>query len=575
MIDSKNQLAKAFKEGVFLEVLNKILLEPHANRHLIVKEIANLHNEGKIDAIEQFCKLMKDSTEIDFFFAGLIFADVLPTICAPVRSVIECVNHLLTQAGSVLSKSWLLVPFIKFCKAELARSEEALKIAFNENNKLIEFISPAIIAGATTSLPKYVEIAINLLSHSDLEIRIKSTESLGKISFHNESLLNNAFSALKEVIQLEFNDRLFAATLKTSFALYLQDINLLPRLIDLVSHIVIHTTDSILHAASEILAIENSSMPIELIDLLFQALYESKPTNRNTLENINFTLLNLIKYQQEDKVFSFFETFIIKNDNKTLIENFNIFIRILHSDYNQAFNRLITRWLLSKKIPLCITAMEIVSLNNCVLFADNEQLKSQPEGVCLFATKKAIGWLFNYPISAISFIISLLDCASDAETQQITTLLFYPLLINHPSQLKEYIEGILPSQSSKSKPILNHALSMLETYHENLKATGKIPELRPAVSQREAYARLIHEQTSKIYKDALNNSIFFHTSNKLIVLYGRKTVKYILERNNQKKRIEIPLHNHNLSSPIPSLEYVDPHNLNYMLRVFQIEGGHQ
>lgn len=60
-----------------------------------------------------------------------------------------------------------------------------------------------------------------------------------------------------------------------------------------------------------------------------------------------------------------------------------------------------------------------------------------------------------------------------------------------------------------------------------------------------------------------------------VLLYGNKSISYIHTGPNEKVRQEIPLHQISTSIEFPSLQLLDPHNLDLQLRVFRVEGCHK
>ena len=64
-------------------------------------------------------------------------------------------------------------------------------------------------------------------------------------------------------------------------------------------------------------------------------------------------------------------------------------------------------------------------------------------------------------------------------------------------------------------------------------------------------------------------------ASKAVLLYGRKSISYVHSSDNETQRMEIPLQSFEHSIEFPGLEYMDPHGLDYMLRVFRVEGCEQ
>lgn len=576
MEELREKLINAQKQGIFLKVLQEAKVSLVDDRKSIGKEIAALNNEGVIDAIAEFRQLLRGSKGADFFLTRHVFEEALPDINAPVSSVMDCVEHLVSEAGNDMAAGWLFTPFIKYCEADINRPEEVLQIAESSRGKWLNFIAPAIVAGSNLQLSKYVLLAIALTRHDNLQVRVRAVFALGRINYCNDiALRTDALAALDSVIQSEDDDCLLGEGLKSAFSLYFSDNNVENNVVRLAKVALASKGDFTLQAASHLLGFDTDKIPAALLDVLLDALKNTKPQNKVVLDNIDFGLLHLVKNNKEEIAISFLENLLLQNNSDLSIEVFNSLTHELYSNNGPLLNKLVTRWLLSNKILLCKALMDIFGLSygdDIVLHADTLQIEERPEGTCLFVARKAIGWLFTSPVSCTSFIVALINASSKDETDEITDLLFDPLLISYPGKVKNYLDSILPDQPPKVQDVLNNSLVRLENYHLGIKSAWNIPELLPSQAQRETHLRLINRQFADSFKEAQKNSIINLICSKSVLLYGLKSINYVHYTNDQTKRMEIPLQSFGHSIEFPSLEYMDPHGLEYMLRVFRIEG---
>ncbi|TGE38617.1 hypothetical protein E4K67_11925 [Desulfosporosinus fructosivorans] len=576
MGEIREKLINAYLQGDLLKILCEANLNNIDNRKFIGKEIAILHNEGEIDAIAEFRQFLLNLKGRELRLIRDIFKEALPEINASVASVMDCIKHLATESSNDLARRSLFEPFIKYCEADSRRPEEVLHIVESNNDKMLDFIVPAIIAGSNSELSKYIAIVIALTHHVKQGVRVRAVDALGRINYCNSiPLVADALCALDCVIQSEQDDYLLGTGIKSAFSLYLADKNIENDVANLINVALYHKGELSLHAASEVLAFNTEKISDVLFDIMLDALKFTKSQNKDTLENIGFGLLHLVKTNQEEKAFSFLESLLIQNDGDLSILAVESLIHYMYFDNRQILNELATRWFISKNILLCSAIMDIVGLgyeDDIVLLANTHQIEGQPEGPYLFAARKAIGWLFTNPVSCVSFIVSLIDASSKDEAEQITDLLFDPLLISYPGKVKQYLESILLCQSPKVQSVLNTSLAKLESYHVDLKAAWNIPDLLPSQAQRETHLRLMNRQFTDSFNEAQKSSIVNLICSKSVLLYGRKSINYVHYPNAQIQRMEVPLHSFGHSIEYPSLNNIDPHGLEYMLRVFRAEG---
>ena len=272
----------------------------------------------------------------------------------------------------------------------------------------------------------------------------------------------------------------------------------------------------------------------------------------------------------------FVEKIIILSDNNISIKVFDNFIYQIKKNEENLLNKLITRWLLSKKIALCHCATDLLQSisigDDDIISVDYSQLNEQPKDVHLFLAKKACGWFFGKQASAASFIISLIDSAPENEVQPIADIIFYPLLISYSGSIKEYLEEIKQDSSDKVKQIITTLLAKLEKYHEGLMSTENVVELQPTQVQREAYSRYFAEMYKKHMPLTPKNSILNLIST-IHILYGDRSIHFTKDGDNRTEtRHETPFKKISTSLEPPSLEYLDPHKLTHTLHIYRIEG---
>lgn len=573
----RDNLLKASKNGNFLEIVDKTYLQQSRdNRHSLGKDITFLHNEGSIDAIWEFCQLSKNTKEADFFTTRHVFEHALPELDASVASVMNCVKHLVSEAGNDMASGTIFIPFIKYCEADSNRPKEVLQIATStENGEWLDFIPSAIISGANLQLSEFVDIAIELSGNSNLKIQIQATFAIGRINYSSDiPLVEKALKALEKVINSKYDDHLYAAILKSAFSLYIADKSLENKLIKLFHPAMVHKEDFTLHAATEIFGFDTKNIPDKLLDVLLEMLKEIKPQNKNSIDRIGWGLQHLMKNGQEDRVIPFLEYLLVNNKDLS-IKTFDSVCHDLYGNNHPVLNKLTTKWFLSQKMSLCKALVDIINLgnvNDCILTADTAQIAKQPDIMRVYVARKAVGWLFNHPVSAASFIVPLIDGANNGEIKELKDLLFNPLLISYSGKVKEYLENVLSGQSKKVQSVITDALSRLEVYHNGILSALDIPELLPSQGHRESYQRLFHRQTREATKEAEKHSIMNLIASRSVLLYGRKSINYVHLSDGQVKRTETPLQLHSITTEFPRLEYIDPHGLDYMLRLFKVEG---
>jgi hypothetical protein len=164
----EKQIINSAQSETFLEVIHQIYRDNYDEKEAVGQEIAALHNARKIDAIAEFRKLNRSDQQHDFFMTRHVLEKALPGIDAPVTSVMDCVKHLVEEAGNDMAAGTLIPPFIQFCEANAGRPDEVLSAALADIDDSFDFITPAIIAGSNLQLEQYaksLEKQLHLFHH--------------------------------------------------------------------------------------------------------------------------------------------------------------------------------------------------------------------------------------------------------------------------------------------------------------------------------------------------------------------------------------------------------------------------
>lgn len=572
----KEKLFKAQNQGNLLEIIYEINNSSDNVKQTLNKALISLHNESKINIIAELRKSSLRLKGNDFFFSNrLILEEVLPEIVAPVDEVMDCVRHLYIEAGNDIAASWIFEAFKKYCEVDQLRSKNALQIIEISVEKWLCLIIPVITSGSKHQASEFLSKAILFTQHENINVRLKAIFAIGKINYDDNSvLLKKALESLKNIVNHEDDCRLLSQAMNAVYSLYVIDEKLKSEIIQIFKKILTKNDEIILNTTSEIFRFQNIKIPEELLDIILEALKNINHQNTTSLVNIDYGLHKLLELKQEEKVILFLEYVLLKNEKYLSIGNFSSAIRDILNN-NQLLSKLVTRWFLSKNISLgkAIGDLFMSSHSKDIqIIADKDLLTKQPEGTCLFVVKKVIGWLFNRPISCISFIISIIDIANENEIDEISKLIFNPLLISFPGRVPPYLIKNKSNCSPKTQIIIDGALNKFDNFQSDIKAAIDIPELLPSQTHQEIYSRYFNQKFEDSLKTAQKNSIINKIASKSVLLYGHKSIDYIQDPNNDLHRVEIPLKSFEHSIEIPNLEYLDPFALDYMAVVFRLEG---
>lgn len=575
MDDLKGKLTQAYKDGNFFEFIQEIYYQDRKGEKLLPGILAELHNKGQLNLVELFHSLKTKTENHDFFSVRRVFEEVLPLINAPVSEVAQCVKHLTLEAGQDMDAYTLLSPFREFCQHDPSRSQALLDLALTEIDEEFDHLSTAIEAGANSDETFYVSQAIELLGNENELVMQRAIFALGRIGFGDEKLLEPVAKAICKASISSPSDIILATSMRALFALASQSSDLESLFLEFLSTHSKHLGDRYIHAASEILFYDEKKISANVEPELLNICSHTNPENKGTINNIDYALERILKRNDYDDCVAFFERFFELSNYQLSVKHFDSFVRELHNNKDTHLSSLLTRWLLSKKVTLGKFAADLLrdSDKGISIGFDIASLIDESKGVHLFLARKACGWFFNQPKTAISLIESLILAATEDELNDIQQLIFHPLCVSYPGSICDHINALKESKEARIKQIASDVLSEYEEYQASIKAALKINELSPSEQDRHTYWRHHNKLMSESMKKARSKSFLtsLFAGNESVLLYGNKSIHYI-HYGEQKTRQEVPLSEISTSIEFASMHNLDPHGLENMIWQFKVEG---
>lgn len=303
-MSNRDDLLQSYETGNFLETLHFCLLANHDDSNALVVDLVALHNEGLINIVRAFEALKsKSSSGPDFFLTRHVFEKALPDLDAPVRSVMQCVLQLYQEAGQDLTAGTIIDSFIDFCAKEPSRPQEALAEIEAKPDRFADLLPATLIAGSRIDHSLYLRETIRLCEDKNVELRRRAMFSVGKLNLpEGITGSDSALTALEHAAAVETDDKILSGIVKSAFALLQRDKSQEVCTIALIISAMVKGDDYALHAASEIFGFHTSKLPTALLDAFFIHLVRVKPTNKGTLNNIDYGISHLLKNGAEKAI---------------------------------------------------------------------------------------------------------------------------------------------------------------------------------------------------------------------------------------------------------------------------------
>lgn len=573
-MNNRDKLLQSHGSGNLIKTIQSLI--NRSDHNSLALELAALHNEGLVDVVEAF-KSLKERVPNgpDFFQMRYIFQTALPDINAPVLSVMQCVLRLFQDAGHDIAAGMIFNSYIDFCHKEPSRPLEALTEIEADPDNLVDLLPKTLIAGFHIDSSSYLTQAIRFCEDANIELRRRAVFSFGGFNWpENVEISTTILAALECSATAETDDQILAGIVKSGFVLLRQFRNQEQQITKFVVTALSKGSDYTLHEASQVFRFQAGELAPTLVDVLLIHLMRVKPTNKGTLDNIDYGISHLLRNNDHEKVFRFLEDLLLAHPDGLTMEVFDSTAREILSN-KTLMNKILTRWFMRGERVLCNSVEAIVEMHHGTdlsLEIDPAELTPSDFLHTVFVARKAVGYFFMQPISAATVLISLMrNAKDDAILIELGALLFDPLLLNFPGKLREYIIKQSVQESDKVKDAIERALKAINDYLEDLHSVGNLPALHPSTRQREAYQRYFSHHMSKAWKEAEVQSVFLNLVSKNVLLYGRKSIDYVSNADGEFHRMEIPLQSHDTTIEIPRMQHLDPFGLDYKLRVFRGE----
>lgn len=576
MDDIREQLIASYKNNSFLETVGRLHRFSGEKREDLYRVIISLHNDNTIDFLTETCTKIDDKSfaEHDFYLVKRIVEKVLPELDVPILQAMRCVRNMVAKSGADMTATMPYASFSEYCEKDEVRSKEALDLIAKDPGSWRDFIAPAIAAGSKNDIEKYVDVTLELSESPDVEVKRRAAFSLGRIEYAGNSYsINKAIKRLDALVS-EDDDLLRANCIRSLWSICQKYHERCDDLSSLIDRALVNNDDVPIHSASEIFAFHQKDISDSLMAVLISHLKHVNPKNDNTLSNIDSGLTHLLNNGKEETVIDFLSLVLVSHAGKLSLNSFDSLVGDIYANRRELLNKLVTKWFVSRNLHLCSAVRDLVGVGidrDVELAVDASEVECDDDHLC-FILRKVIGYLYTYPVSCVSFIVSVLESGLLNDQSEYGKMLFDPVLISYPRKAREYIESVMESVKPETQMVLKSSLDKLDEYHDGFRSAEDVSELNPPQEYKEVYARHMNRLISESFKEAQKNSIFNLIASKSVLLYGHKSINYVRGQNGERSRMVVPLQSFGTSMDFPNLHNIDPYGLDYMLRVFRVEG---
>lgn len=571
MKEIKKQLLVAIKNKSLFSLMHKLYIaEIRSNTKSLPIALSELHDDATIDLNKIFLNL---SPEVDDNLFSLVdlYCLTLPKIDADVMVTSECIKYLDNLSDTKAHTHSLLQAYISFCKVDESRSKRAVKESSTDQSSLISLLCPAIIASSFHDSMWALNQCSELIKSKNTNVLHEIFKAIEVLNFSNDKEIDMGLSLLEEVVKETQPIHIQATIFNSCVSLGKKNNTLWYRVNLILKALLKDQEPLVLIESSRTAMFDILDIPQPTLDLIINSLQNTKIENPYILGNIDHLLVKLSGNSQTDLADSLVEALLLNNSDLeiTQLDSFSYY---LLNENKDNLNRILTKWFLSSETNLCRAIPDLVSgkeRGRLELSFDFSQLKGNEDHPIVVA-RKAIGWLFTFPVTVSSLLLSIYKEVSLVHKKQIEELLFEPLLLSYTGKLKRYFEDIKKKNDLGINEVIERLFTMLNQYNEDAHLTSDINELKSPSENAHAYWKEFNRKFEDARENGRKSFIqdLFTTQH---LLYGNSTAHYVYDKSGAQQRSELQMSSHSYSSELPKLNVIDPYGLDYMLRMFRVE----
>ena len=568
----RSALIDGIEKDCFFKTLDEFEFKAiHVAESVIIEALVNLHNESILDLNAQFLELKRSEDRQDFYSLIFIYCSALPRLNCSVTDVVSVFLHLKSE--NIPDVDDFEQAFFLFCKQNIDRSKTALIHLLELSEQCHMLVSNTIMAAAEFDSTWVMDQLSVLAQHHSADIRWQAYLATGRVPLTDGEIPKIRLELLEKAFTNETEAKAKSGIFRAAGFLAKQTPFLWPQVELLLDKCLEALEPELLYEASYFLAYGRKNIPDDTVRLLISYLKHTPLELKGILNHFSRFMRNTIKAGEYDVVEDLLETLLLKN-NELRIGDFEHLPHELASERSAVFlNRITTKWFLSGDAPLCVALLSIVGsshLKTPELVIDKAILPLS-DNELFFIARKAVGWLYHYPITGMSYLLSIIPYVSSDVRSRIGQLIYDPLLLSYTGKGKNYLVEKLDSLDDDSQAIMKQFLLDFDHYRSIIKDASEVQELRVPQREVDLYWKDFNTKMSQSMEKSdkgFFRQLFF--GNEKTILYGNRVVHHIHANDGVKRSIS-PMVPVSHSIEMSKLDVIDPEGLDAMLWRFRNE----
>ncbi|MBL4538703.1 MAG: hypothetical protein JKP96_08530 [Oceanicaulis sp.] len=560
--DLKNLIVDASENGRLAEFLfdHRRQVE-NVGREQLAALLAELHNRNEINLFSVTRpEVLAPFTGQRFFTGQNLFLKIIPDLEATLDEIAAAVSSLVKAGGADMASTWPNGSFREWCEKEQSRSEEVIARSLEGDEAIRPFLVFALQAVGD------LDRILACLSNNALEVQMSAVSAAARLGELSEGQRASIYAAFEGLLDRGTGPDLTANILGAVLAVASEGNDLdLYVVQDLVRRCLADPSDGIAHVAARGLSWGQVSSNAAILSEVLARLLDTNSNNNVTIQEIDTGLYRLLEGDASKAAIDFAGQLVSKSGGAISLQDLTGFAHRLIKSEHALRDYAIGSWLIYGDITLGLSLGHVVGLEEHPAEIDVDQF-NLTEAQKIRLCQRAIGFFLFHPVLAASVLVSAARTADTRSQQQISDLLYDPVLLNFSGKVRDYLLSI--GQSDPAYETVERALKAVDELVEGFKTAGTINELRPSTNERFVASMHEFDERQEVERSANEQSVFANIFHRSVVLHGNKTISYVKDAQGEKKRFETELHSHGFSYELPRLNMFDPVRLEFLHHSF-------
>ena len=564
--NSSKRIAKLIesveRSGLFASLLDLEKDDLFRLDEKIVKSVAGAANAGDVQLFDERDEAFLDTLDSSTFFdLQDFFCNLIPQLQVSHSDLMRLVHALVVKGKGDGAGDQPNAAFRDWCAKNPERSAAVIADARKGDDMAKSHLCFALEAAGDA------ETAIAFLSEKhDAEILIGAIIALGRIKVTGE-VARDAAEVLSRVATDHHEEKIRNNALFSIFALLSRYANL-----DrdnghvALSRATQSPTAETLHAIAGVLSSYGENLTEHELTITLDALVNVEPAHAGTLSKIDKASAKLIKSGRFNQLSNFIKSYIDRIQNAKGLATFERFRSKINNDTDKLGN-LIIDWFVNGEFHSCSSLVEFLSYGrngSMELLLQATALPANPNDQ-LYLCRRAAGYLWYYPVTAASVIVSVLRHGDPAIANHLQEILFDPLLLCYGGELREYLEKESAHGSRQGADVLKEVLKRKSEMLEAWDGIEILNELHPSESHRQLERVRSNQLMEQVYREGMNKSVFLPLITTQTLLYGVTSSSYIPDPDGELQRMDMTMGEHSFTREHPQLDVFDPEGLEQRL----------